>query len=72
MSTTTSTHVVAPWGYDLLPSQKDVRAQWKFQIFGSIVLCVFLYLVDATQDTNIFCSEADIIGSKSFILACIF
>ncbi|EUC27601.1 hypothetical protein COCCADRAFT_41709 [Bipolaris zeicola 26-R-13] len=38
MSTTTSTHVVAPWGYDLLPSQKDVRAQWKFQIFGSIVL----------------------------------
>ncbi|EMD86540.1 hypothetical protein COCC4DRAFT_167016 [Bipolaris maydis ATCC 48331] len=37
-STTTNTHVVAPWGYDLLPSQRDVRAQWKSQIFSSIVV----------------------------------
>ncbi|EUC39574.1 hypothetical protein COCMIDRAFT_111194 [Bipolaris oryzae ATCC 44560] len=38
VSTTANTNVVAPWGYDLLPSQKDVRAQWKFQLFGSIVV----------------------------------
>ena len=69
MSTTTNTDVVAPWGYDLLPSQKDIRAQWKFQIFASIVLCVFQYLWSATQHTNTLCSEVDIIGSESFVLS---
>lgn len=66
MSTTPD--IIAPWGYDLLPSQKDVRAQWKFQIFVSIVLFVFQYLWAVTQYANTFCSEVDIIGSKSLAL----
>ncbi|KAH7370790.1 hypothetical protein BKA65DRAFT_489241 [Rhexocercosporidium sp. MPI-PUGE-AT-0058] len=38
MSTLSNTQVVPPWGYGLLPSQRDVRATWKSQIFGSIVV----------------------------------
>ncbi|KAH6716946.1 hypothetical protein DL95DRAFT_527217 [Leptodontidium sp. 2 PMI_412] len=32
------TKVIPPWGYELLPSQRAVRATWKSQIFGSMVV----------------------------------
>ena len=30
--------VSPPWGFDLLTSQSSVRATWKLQLFGSMVL----------------------------------
>ncbi|PVI05741.1 hypothetical protein DM02DRAFT_623804 [Periconia macrospinosa] len=48
MPTITNTHVIAPWGYNLLPSQKDVQAAWKFQIFSSIVVVIISLPADFT------------------------
>ena len=65
-----SNSVQPPWGYELLNDQHAITSTWKFQLFTSIVVCVFPWLrslrIICRKYWRTFIVEVDIIGSESF------